>query len=239
MINTAISGYALHQDLARLLSVENDSLSLRRRDPARSPRVKNDVSHPGRRRTELRSVCANAPARRIQRTDRSPRPAFAQSRFRGRTGTARISLRAALTIFGAPSWNIAPSRQVRRCRIEPIDAGRRVQAEYSRRADAQIAVTSGRSGRDFKLDRLPQLRLSRKPLADREPRLAEYDRAVGGPVEIHTFETLYPLIAKPLTEDARVEGYGLDLTSDLRSPPTRAGNSERHRPRSSIIIPSR
>jgi hypothetical protein len=55
--------------------------------------------------------------------------------------------------------------------------------------------------------------LTGKPLVDREPQLADYDRAVAGRLEFYAFETLYPLIAKQLTQDAATEGYNfLDLT---------------------------
>jgi hypothetical protein len=64
----------------------------------------------------------------------------------------------------------------------------------------------------------PTLRVTRKPLVDREPQLAEYDRLVAGRLEFYTFSTLYPLIAKQLTEDAAAEGYNfLDLTPAFAS----------------------
>jgi lysophospholipase L1-like esterase len=60
----------------------------------------------------------------------------------------------------------------------------------------------------------PELRLTRKPLVDREPQLAAYDRAVVGRLQVFGFETLYPLLAKQLAADAESEGYGfLDMTS--------------------------
>ncbi len=57
----------------------------------------------------------------------------------------------------------------------------------------------------------PTLRVSKKALMGPEPRLAEYDRRVAGRVEMYAYENLYPVIAKQLsTDDA---GYTfVDLT---------------------------
>jgi lysophospholipase L1-like esterase len=59
----------------------------------------------------------------------------------------------------------------------------------------------------------PTLRVSKKVLVGAEARLAEYDRAVAGRVEIYAYENLYPAIARQLSEDAPGQGYQfLDLT---------------------------
>ena len=60
----------------------------------------------------------------------------------------------------------------------------------------------------------PTLRVTKKSLAGAEPRLAEYDRAVAGRVEMYSYENLYPAIAAQLAEDAPGQGYRfLDLTT--------------------------
>jgi GDSL-like Lipase/Acylhydrolase family len=67
----------------------------------------------------------------------------------------------------------------------------------------------------------PVIRLTRKPLAGMEPRLAEYDREVAGPLEVFAYETLYPEIARQLSED-RGKYRFLDFTGvfDATSAPT-------------------
>ncbi len=55
----------------------------------------------------------------------------------------------------------------------------------------------------------PTLRLSKKPLVGPEARLAEYDRAIAGRVEMYSYENLYPAIARQLSGD---EYSFVDLT---------------------------
>lgn len=102
--------------------------------------------------------------------------------------------------------SLAPDEQIRYQAVAS-------QVDYYRRAVRRIHRILAIDGIQDLFLLQPTLRLTRKTLIDREPRLAEYDRAVAGRVEIYAYETLYPLIAQQLTQDAQAEGYQfLDLT---------------------------
>jgi lysophospholipase L1-like esterase len=59
----------------------------------------------------------------------------------------------------------------------------------------------------------PQLAVTRKPLTDIESRLLDYWSKIDGPLYVYGFQTLYPRLSSELAEGAATEGYRfLDLT---------------------------
>ena len=59
----------------------------------------------------------------------------------------------------------------------------------------------------------PQIAVTRKPLTSIEGRVLEYWSKIDGPLYVYGFQTLYPRLSSELAEGAASEGYGfLDLT---------------------------
>jgi lysophospholipase L1-like esterase len=59
----------------------------------------------------------------------------------------------------------------------------------------------------------PQLAVTRKPLTSIESRLLDYWSKIDGPLYVYGFQTLYPRLSSELAEEAATEGYRfLDLT---------------------------
>jgi hypothetical protein len=59
----------------------------------------------------------------------------------------------------------------------------------------------------------PQIAATRKPLTGVEGRLLEYWSKIDGPLYVYGFQTLYPRLARALSDGAQTEGYGfLDAT---------------------------
>jgi hypothetical protein len=60
----------------------------------------------------------------------------------------------------------------------------------------------------------PQIAVTRKPLTSVESRVLEYWSKIDGPFFVYGFQTLYPRLSKELSDGAQTEGYQfLDLTS--------------------------
>jgi hypothetical protein len=59
----------------------------------------------------------------------------------------------------------------------------------------------------------PQIAVTRKPLTSVESRLLEYWSKIDGPLYVYGFQTLYPQLARELSDAAQAEGYRfLDAT---------------------------
>jgi lysophospholipase L1-like esterase len=223
VINAALSGSELHQELARLLSIVlryrpdsvilldgvNDVTQLARAGPNYDPYADmplldefNDLTDPhGLRSLKMMFttwLVRNSVIFRALSNRRGRRINLDHRRQRTAGGPVPANLRFT---------DLAPEEQIRYPAVVS-------QVDYYRRAVRRIH-------RILALDEVedlfllqPTLRLTGKPLVDREPQLAEYDRAVAGRLEFYAFKTLYPSIAKQLTKDAAAEGYNfLDLTT--------------------------
>jgi lysophospholipase L1-like esterase len=222
VINAAVSGFSLHQDLARLLSVVlhyrpdavilldgvNDVSHLAEGGTNYDPYAGvalldqfNDLTNPhGLRSVEIMLSTWLVRNSVIFRGlyDRSARHAHREFRQQRVTG-GPVPASPRFTDLARDEQN----------RYQVIAS----QIEYYRLAVRRIHRILALEGIQDLFLLQPTLRLTHKPLVDREPRLAEYDRAVARRFELYAFQTLYPLIAKQLTEDAPVSGYQFhDLT---------------------------
>ncbi len=61
----------------------------------------------------------------------------------------------------------------------------------------------------------PLLVLSHKPFTDSERRLSDYDRRLGGPLYVYTFEQLYSVIARDMAAAADKDGFRFLSLQDL------------------------
>jgi lysophospholipase L1-like esterase len=223
VINAALSGSELHQELARLLSIVlryrpdavilldgvNDVTQLARAGPNYDPYADmplvdefNDLTDPHGPRS-LRIMLStwlirNSVIFRVLSNRRGRRINLDYRRQRTAGGPVPANLRFT---------DLTPEEQLRYQALAS-------QVDYYRRAIRRIHRILALEGIQDLFLLQPTLRSTGKPLVDREPQLAEYDRAVAGRVEFYAFEILYPLIAKQLTQDAVLDGYNfLDLTA--------------------------
>jgi len=223
VINAAVSGFQLHEDLARILSVllrykpdavilldgVNDLSQIIRSGPNFDPYTQtalaeqfNDLTDPHglpALETMLSTWLVRNSVLFRAVHDRAEHRAHLQYR-RGR-------------IAGpiAPGLKLSDLSQADQQRYQEIAA----QAGYYRRAVRLIHHALAVDGVNDLFLLQPTLRLSRKPLTEVETRLADYDREVAGKLELYAYETLYPAIASQLTEDSRVEGYRFQNLIDV------------------------
>jgi len=223
VINAALSGSALHQELARLLSIVlryrpdavilmdgvNDLSRFAEANPNYDPYLNlplldefNDLTDP-HGLASLRTMLSIW----LVRNSAMFRTLYDRAAHRAHLEYRRQRLAGGPVPANLHFTDLAPDEQTR----YQVVASQIGSYRHTVRQIHRILALDGIQDL-FLLQ--PTLRLTRKPLVDREPVLAEYDRAVAGRVEFYAYQTLYPLIAKQLTEDAPAEGYQfLDLTS--------------------------
>jgi lysophospholipase L1-like esterase len=223
VINAAVKGYLVHQDLMRLLSV----VLQYKPDCVISMDGVNDVGvygETGRRWDPYGQTGF------IREFNQLTHPRW--------SGSMRTMIAAWLTTNSA-LFRWLENRAARRLVLEEhrrrvqengivprdVDAAAftLVEREQVQNALAKLSVyrrTLRQMHRIAEIDRVedffvlqPMLQLTRKKLTDREARMAEYDRSVAGRVETYVTMTAYPLLAKQLAADSASEGYGFaDLT---------------------------
>jgi len=222
VINAAVSGFQLHEDLARILSL------LLRYKPDQVILLDgvNDLSQLVRSGADFDAYAQTALAEQFNDlTDPHGLPALETMIS---TWLVRNSV-----LFRA-LHDRAEHRSHLRYRREriagPVPVGIRLtdlsaadqqryqaiasQAGYYRHAVRQIHRVLALDGIDDFFLLQPTLRLTRKPLTEVESRLAAYDRSVAGRLEMYSYETLYPVIAAQLADDSRTEGFHFeDLTN--------------------------
>lgn len=227
VINAAVKGYRLHQDLARIQSVllryrpdaivlidgVNDMSGLIDAGPRYDPYAETPLGEEFEDLTNPHSF-------------RSLRVMLATWLYRNSVLFRVLRDRA----IGSVRMQYRERRQ----KAEPVpeqfeltsDEQQRVteiagQIGYYRHAVRQIHRVLALDGIEDIFVLQPALRLTKKIFAGSEARLAEYDRAVAGRIEIAAYRELYPEIAKQLSEDR--DGYRfLDFTHELDGMTTQA-----------------
>jgi len=223
VINAAVKGYLIHQDLMRLLSVVlqykpdgvisidgvNDMGVYGETGPHLDPYTHteflgefNDLTHPRSLapvRTMLTAwLVANSAMFRWLEQRAAMRRSLEEHRRRAQ-------------LFGAVPHQIDGSTFTLPERIQVHNAVAKLP--LFRRSVLQMHRVLEIDGVEDFFILQPMLQLTKKTLVDREPRLAEYDRSVAGPVQTYVSETVYPMLSKQLAADAGTEGFGFaDLT---------------------------
>ncbi len=223
VINAAVKGYLLHQDLARLLSLVlrykpdcvilldgvNDMSQLLRAGAHYDPYGQTALREEFNALTHPKSVRSMGNMLSTWLTNNSVLYRAVRNRMLRRLMRQYRKDRAQ-----APSMpdhvqysDLTPDEQSRYQNTAN-------QLGYYRHAVQQIHRVLSLDGIQDVFALQPEIRLTRKPLAGTEARISEYDRVVAGRMEVFAFETLYPALAKQLSADAVKEGYQfLDLTN--------------------------
>lgn len=215
VINAAVSGFQLHEDLARILSVllrykpdavilldgVNDLSQLIRSGPDYDPYAQTALAEQFNDLTDPHGLPSLATMLSTWLVRNSVLFRALHDRAEHRAHRRYRQERIAGPL--APGVNFDDLSPVDQQRYRTIAA----QADSYRHAVRQIHRILALDGIDDLFVLQPTLRLSKKPLAEIETRLAEYDRSVAGKLELYAYESLYPAIAGQLTEDAPAEGY--------------------------------
>jgi lysophospholipase L1-like esterase len=214
VINAAVKGFLLHEDLGRLISVVlrfhpdaavfmdgvNDMTQLIKADGEYDPYAAtplqdqfDDLTNPhgwlGLRVMAETWLAQNSVLFRVLR-DRAVRRELRQGRDE-RTKKAAASLSAE-----------------QRRQLDVIWNHRDYYAHVVRRIHLVLAL----EGIVDVFALQPTIRLTKKSLAGNERRIAEFDRIQAGPLEIEAYRTVYPEIARQLREDH--DGFSfVDLTT--------------------------
>lgn len=215
VINAAVSGFQLHEDLARILSVllrykpdavilldgVNDLSQLIRSGPDYDPYAQTALAEQFNDLTDPHGLPSLATMLSTWLVRNSV--LFRVLHDRAEHRAHRLYRRERIAGPVAPGLSLADLSPADQQRYRTIAA----QADSYRHAVRQIHRILALDGIDDFFVLQPTLRLTRKPLTDVESRLADYDRSVAGKLELYTYESLYPAIAAQLTDDSRVEGY--------------------------------
>ena len=210
VINAAVSGFQLHEDLARILSVllrykpdavilldgVNDLSQLIRSGPDYDPYAQTALAEQFTDLTDPHGLPAleTMLSTWLVRNSVLFRALHDRAGHRAHLQYRRDRIRGPI----APGLKLADLTPADQQNYQVIAS----QAGYYAHAVRQIhrVLAADRIDDLFLLQ--PTLRLTRKPLTEIESRLAEYDRAVAGKLELYSYETLYPTIATQLSADA-------------------------------------
>ena len=215
VINAAVSGFQLHEDLARILSVllrykpdavilldgVNDLSQLIRSGPDYDPYAQTALSEQFNDLTDPHGLPAleTMLSTWLVRNSVLFRALHDRAEHRAHLEYRRARIQGTIS----PGLKLADLSPLDQQRYQVIAS----QSGYYAHAVRQIHRILAADGIDDLFLLQPTLRLTRKPLTEVESRLAEYDRAVAGKLELYSYETLYPAIASQLSSDAPTEGY--------------------------------
>jgi lysophospholipase L1-like esterase len=221
VINAAVSGFQLHEDLARILSVllryqpdavilldgVNDLSELIRSGPDFDAYAQTALAAQFNDLTDPRGLPAleTMLSTWLVRNSVLFRAIHDRAEHRAHLGYRRQRI-AGRVAPGLRLADLSPSEEQRYLVIAS-------QIGYYKHVVQQIHRILSVDAIDDLFVLQPTLRLSRKPLTEVETRLAEYDRSVAGKLEMYAYESLYPVMAAQLSEESRRERFHfLNLT---------------------------
>ncbi len=218
VINAAVKGFLLHEDLARLVSVvlgfHPDAVIFMDGVNDMTQIVKAGADYDPYSLTPLQE----------QFDDLTNPRGFRSLRVMAETWLARNSALYRVLRDRAGRRNFRKTREERvRANRQEMTAEERHQfdviwshRDYYRHKVRQIHRVLSLDGIVDVFALQPTIRLTKKRFTGNEPQIAEFDRAVAGPLELSVYRALYPEIAKQLREDT--EGYRfVDLTNAFDS----------------------